>query len=172
MGNRSAERGQPQFVKGQKTSTGVRTFGLRAALSWYRSSLHGLTVNSFSRSFLQTGVVTTAGDFACGAVGMLVVLEFGRRASGLVLFHHFAGLCCLCHCGAVASGLLRHSGFQTDNLFSFLYSQDAIFGMTVAASSIYIVLFVAFAVSLKRPGQGNISCGCPWRFSGRTGRAG
>lgn len=103
---------------------------------------------------MRTGVVTTAGDFVCGVVGTLVVLEFGRRASGLVLPVISLLFVAYVFAGPWLPGILRHSGFQTDNLFSFLYSQDAIFGMTVAASSMYIILFVAFAVFLEASGAG------------------
>ncbi|MAN76020.1 MAG: C4-dicarboxylate ABC transporter permease [Rhizobiales bacterium] len=103
---------------------------------------------------MRTGVITTAADFACGVVGTLIVLEFARRVSGLVLPVIALLFVAYVFAGPWLPGILRHSGFQPDNLFSFLYSQDAIFGMTVAASSRYIVLFVAFAVFLQASGAG------------------
>lgn len=109
---------------------------------------------NLDQMIMRTGVVTPAGDFICGVVGTLVVLEFGRRASGFVLPVISLAFVAYVFAGPWLPGILRHSGFQTDNLFSFLYSQDAIFGMTVAASSMYIVLFVAFAVFLEASGAG------------------
>lgn len=108
----------------------------------------------FEELLLRTGVVTTTGDFICGAIGTFIVIEFTRRVSGLIL--PIIALCFIGYVfvGTALPGVLHHSGFQTGNVFSFLYSQDGIFGVTVAASSRYIVLFVAFAVFLKVCGAG------------------
>ncbi|WP_163852330.1 TRAP transporter permease [Pseudooceanicola aestuarii] len=103
---------------------------------------------------MRTGVITTTGDLICGAVGTLIVLEFARRVSGLVLPIIALVFISYVFVGEWLPGILRHSGFQADNFASFLYSQDAIFGMTVAASSRYIILFVAFAVFLQASGAG------------------
>ena len=103
---------------------------------------------------MRTGVITTTGDFLCGVAGTLVVLEFARRVAGLVLPVIALIFVAYVFAGPWLPGILRHSGFETDNFFSFLYSQDAIFGMTVAASSRYIILFVAFAVFLQASGAG------------------
>lgn len=108
----------------------------------------------FDELLLRTGVITTTGDFICGAIGTLIVLEFTRRVSGWILL--IIALCFIGYVffGTALPGVLHHSGFQTGNVFSFLYSQDGIFGVTVAASSRYIILFVAFAVFLKACGTG------------------
>jgi TRAP transporter 4TM/12TM fusion protein len=103
---------------------------------------------------MRTGVITTTGDLVCGAVGTLIVLEFARRVSGLVLPIIALVFISYVFIGEWLPGVLRHSGFQADNFASYLYSQDAIFGMTVAASSRYIILFVAFAVFLQASGAG------------------
>lgn len=104
---------------------------------------------------MRTGVITTTGDFICGAVGTLLVLEFARRVAGLVLPVIALVFVAYIFAGPWLPGILRHAGFRTDNFFSFLYSQEAIFGMTVAASSRYIILFVAFAVFLQASGAGD-----------------
>lgn len=103
---------------------------------------------------MRTGVITTTGDFICGVAGTIVVLEFARRVAGLVLPVIALVFMAYVFVGPWLPGILQHSGFQTANFFSFLYSQDAIFGMTVAASSRYIILFVAFAVFLQASGAG------------------
>ncbi|WP_210165096.1 TRAP transporter permease [Pseudorhizobium marinum] len=104
---------------------------------------------------MRTGVITTTADMICGAVGTLVVLEFARRVSGLMLPIIAFVFISYVFVGDWLPGILHHSGFQTDNFLSFLYSQDGIFGMTVAASSRYIILFVAFAVFLQASGAGD-----------------
>jgi TRAP transporter 4TM/12TM fusion protein len=45
--------------------------------------------------------------------------------------------------------VLHHRGFAAIDFFSFVYSLEGIFGVTTAASSQYIVLFVAFASFLQ-----------------------
>ncbi|WP_233270639.1 TRAP transporter permease [Chachezhania sediminis] len=104
---------------------------------------------------MRTGVITTTGDFICGVAGTIVVLEFARRVAGLVLPVIALIFMGYVFVGPWLPGILHHQGFQTANFFSFLYSQDAIFGMTVAASSRYIILFVAFAVFLQASGAGD-----------------
>lgn len=109
---------------------------------------------NLNQLIMRTGVITTLGDFICGVLGTLVVLEFARRVSGLVLPLIALVFVSYIFVGPWLPGILRHSGFQADNFFSYLYSQEAIFGLTVAASSRYIILFVTFAVFLQASGAG------------------
>jgi TRAP transporter 4TM/12TM fusion protein len=104
---------------------------------------------------LRTGVVTTTGDFICGALGTYIVIEFSRRVSGWILPIIALTFVAYVFAGPVLPGVLHHEGFDTGNIFSFLYSQDGIFGITAAASSRYIILFVAFAVFLNACGTGD-----------------
>lgn len=102
----------------------------------------------------RTGVVTTTSDFICGLVGTIIVIEFARRLSGMILPVIALVFVAYVFAGPWLPGVLHHSGFQYPDVFSFLYSQDGIFGLTVAASSRYIILFVAFAVFLNACGTG------------------
>ncbi len=104
---------------------------------------------------MRTGVITTTGDFICGAVGTGLVLEFARRVSGMILPLIAGVFLTYLFIGPYLPGVLHHPGFDTGNIFSYLYSQDAIFGITAAASSRYIILFVAFAVFLQACGAGD-----------------
>ncbi len=103
----------------------------------------------------RTGVITTTGDFLCGLIGTIIVVEFARRLSGLILPVIALVFITYVFAGPWLPGVLHHSGFQLPDVFSFLYSQDGIFGLTVAASSRYIILFVAFAVFLNACGTGS-----------------
>jgi TRAP transporter 4TM/12TM fusion protein len=102
----------------------------------------------------RTGVITTTGDFVSGALGTYIVLEFARRVSGWILPIIALAFVGYVFAGPLLPGVLHHSGFDVGNVFSFLYSQDGIFGITAAASSRYIILFVAFAVFMKACGTG------------------
>ena len=104
---------------------------------------------------MRTGVITTTGDFICGVLGTLLVMEFARRTSGLVLPLISLVFVSYIFAGPWLPGVLHHAGFQIENAFSYLYSQEAIFGMTTAASSRYIIIFVAFAVFLQASGVGD-----------------
>ena len=104
---------------------------------------------------LRTGVVTTTGDFICGALGTYIVIEFARRVSGWILPIIALTFIAYVFVGPWLPGVLHHRGFDPGNVVSFLYSQDGIFGITAAASSLYIILFVAFAVFLNVCGTGD-----------------
>jgi TRAP transporter 4TM/12TM fusion protein len=104
---------------------------------------------------LRTGVVTTTADFICGALGTYIVIEFARRVSGWILPIIALTFIAYVFVGPALPGVLHHQGFDAGNVFSFLYSQDGIFGITAAASSLYIILFVAFAVFLNVCGTGD-----------------
>ncbi|MGV3654500.1 MAG: TRAP transporter permease, partial [Noviherbaspirillum sp.] len=104
---------------------------------------------------LRTGVVTTTGDFICGALGTYIVIEFARRVSGWILPIIALTFIAYVFAGPWLPGVLHHRGFDPGNVVSFLYSQDGIFGITAAASSLYIILFVAFAVFLNVCGTGD-----------------
>lgn len=104
---------------------------------------------------MRTGVITTTGDFICGAAGTFLVLEFARRVSGAILPLIAGIFLAYLFVGPYLPGVLHHPGFDVGNIFSYLYSQEAIFGITAAASSRYIILFVAFAVFLQACGAGD-----------------
>ncbi|HEX6959866.1 MAG TPA: TRAP transporter fused permease subunit [Ferrovibrio sp.] len=104
---------------------------------------------------MRTGVITTTGDFICGAAGTVLVLEFARRVSGMILSLVAGIFLAYLFVGPYLPGVLHHPGYDIGNIFSYLYSQEAIFGITAAASSRYIILFVAFAVFLQACGAGD-----------------
>lgn len=103
---------------------------------------------------MRTGVITTTADFAVGLLGAIVVVEFARRTAGPVLPIIALIFVAYAFTGSFMSGVLHHRGFGLQNFFSFIYSQEGIFGITAAASAQYIVLFVGFAVFLQLSGAG------------------
>ncbi|WP_221930833.1 TRAP transporter fused permease subunit [Telmatospirillum sp. J64-1] len=111
-------------------------------------------VFEYESLIMRTGVITTTADVVTGLVGTLLVVEFARRVSGLILPIIAAVFVAYVFVGQYLPGVLHHSGFEFGNFFSFIYSQEGIFGITAAASSRYIILFVAFAVFLQACGAG------------------
>lgn len=103
---------------------------------------------------MRTGVITTPLDFLFGAIGTVLTIEFARRTSGLVLPILALVFVAYIFVGPWMPGILHHQGFETGDFFSFVYSQEGVFGITTAASSRYILLFVAFAVFLQVSGAG------------------
>lgn len=97
----------------------------------------------------RAGAQFTTGDVVTGLVGTLLVLEFGRRTSGLAL-PVIAGIFILyCFIGPWMPGVLQHKGFEVPRFFTYIYSEYGIFGVTTQVSSSYIILFVCFAAFLQ-----------------------
>lgn len=97
----------------------------------------------------RAGAQFTTGDVVTGLVGTLLILEFGRRTSGLAL-PLIAGIFILyCFVGPWMPGVLEHKGFAVDRFFTYIYSEYGIFGVTTQVSSSYIILFVCFAAFLQ-----------------------
>ncbi|BBK35311.1 C4-dicarboxylate ABC transporter [Allostella sp. ATCC 35155] len=97
----------------------------------------------------RTGVLPTQTDAIVAAIGTVLVIEIARRTAGLALP-------CIClvfiayvFVGPWLPGILNYRGYEVDLFFSFIYSMEGIFGMTTAASSQFIILFVAFAAFLQ-----------------------
>lgn len=97
----------------------------------------------------RAGAQFTTGDVVTGVVGTILVLEFGRRTSGLAL-PVIAGIFILyCFVGPWMPGVLQHKGFEVPRFFTYIYSEYGIFGVTTQVSSSYIILFVCFAAFLQ-----------------------
>lgn len=97
----------------------------------------------------RAGAQFTTGDVVTGFVGTLLVLEFGRRTSGLALPVIAGVFIVYCFVGPWMPGVLEHKGFAVDRFFTYIYSEYGIFGVTTQVSSSYIILFVSFAAFLQ-----------------------
>ena len=97
----------------------------------------------------RTGVLPTQADAIVAAVGTLLVLEITRRTAGLALPIICLVFIAYVFVGPWLPGILNYRGYEVDLFFSFIYSMEGIFGMTTAASSQFIILFVAFAAFLQ-----------------------
>ncbi len=97
----------------------------------------------------RAGAQFTPGDVLTGVIGTLVLLEFGRRSSGLALPIICAVFIVYSFVGPWMPGVLNHRGFAMDRFFTYIYSEYGIFGVTTQVSSSYIILFVCFAAFLQ-----------------------
>jgi TRAP transporter 4TM/12TM fusion protein len=97
----------------------------------------------------RAGAEFEPGDVVTGVVGTLLLLEFGRRTSGLALPIICAVFIVYSFVGPWMPGVLQHKGFEIDRFFTYIYSEYGIFGVTTQVSSSYIILFVCFAAFLQ-----------------------
>ncbi|BBK29606.1 TRAP transporter 4TM/12TM fusion protein [Stella humosa] len=97
----------------------------------------------------RTGVLPTQMDAVVAAIGTVLVVEITRRTAGLALPIICLVFIAYVFVGPWLPGILNYRGYEVDLFFSFIYSMEGIFGMTTAASSQFIILFVAFAAFLQ-----------------------
>lgn len=96
----------------------------------------------------RAGALYEPGDVAAGFVGVLLILEMTRRTAGLAL-PIIAGVFILyAFLGPWLPGILYHKGYGFGFFFSYIYSDQGIFGVTTQVSSTYIVLFITFGAFL------------------------
>jgi TRAP transporter 4TM/12TM fusion protein len=93
----------------------------------------------------RTGVLPTREDMLVGLLGCVLILEITRRTAGIILPLICSIFIVYAFVGPWMPGVLHHRGYGADDFFSFIYSKEGVFGMTTAASSQFIVLFVVFA---------------------------
>src|SRR5688572_28085548 len=97
----------------------------------------------------RAGAQWTFWDVVFGFVGTLLVFEFGRRTSGLAMVIIAAVFLLYCFAGPWLPGVLEHRGYAFGHVFTYMYSEYGMFGVTTQVSSSYIILFVCFAAFLQ-----------------------
>ncbi len=116
----------------------------------------------------RTGVLPTQADMWIGVLGCLLILEITRRTAGMMLPIICTIFIVYAFVGPWMPGVLHHRGYRADDFFSFVYSKEGVFGMTTAASSQFIVLFVAFASFLAVSKVGDYFMGLSFALFGRA----
>lgn len=116
-------------------------------IGWYiTDNLHLL--------IFRTGVAPTQMDFIMALIGVAIVLELTRRASGNalpILCAVFIGYSFL---GPYLPGILQHRGYSMERFFTYIFSLDGVFSVPLAISSKYIILFIIFSAFLQVSGAG------------------
>jgi TRAP transporter 4TM/12TM fusion protein len=102
----------------------------------------------------RAGAQWTTADVLMGFVGTLLVFEFGRRTSGLAMVIIAGVFLLYCFAGPWLPGVLQHRGYAFGHVFTYMYSEYGMFGVTTQVSSSYIILFVCFAAFLQVSGVG------------------
>jgi len=97
----------------------------------------------------RAGAQWTTLDVVVGFIGTLLVLEFGRRTSGLAMVIIAIVFLLYTFVGQWMPGVLQHKGYAFGQVFTYMYSEYGMFGVTTQVSSSYIILFVCFAAFLQ-----------------------
>jgi TRAP transporter 4TM/12TM fusion protein len=110
--------------------------------------------DNFEALIWRAGVVPTVTDYYVALIGVLLVLELVRRASGYAL-----PLLCLvfiayAFLGPYLPGMLQHRGYSPERFFTYIYGLDGVFSVPLAISSKYIILFIIFGAFLQVSGVG------------------
>ncbi len=96
----------------------------------------------------RAGALYEPGDVAAGFIGTLLIMEQTRRTAGLALPIIASIFILYCFAGPWLPGILYHRGYDFGYFFSYIYSDQGIFGVTTQVSSTYIVLFITFGAFL------------------------
>ncbi|MBY6032936.1 TRAP transporter fused permease subunit [Marinobacter daepoensis] len=107
-------------------------------------------------------------DLVFSAVGVVLILELTRRVAGLALVAITAVFIGYAFIGPWLPGILEHQGYTSARFFSYLYTDNGILGPTIAVSSTYIVLFIAFAAFLQRSKVGEYFVNFAFAMAGRS----
>ncbi|MBM3567649.1 MAG: TRAP transporter permease [Alphaproteobacteria bacterium] len=103
----------------------------------------------------RAGALYEPGDVVVGVVGTALVFEFTRRVAGLALTLVAGAFLAYAFVGPWLPGVLYHKGYDPGFLFSYIYSDQGVFGPTLEVSSTFIVLFTAFAAFLTASKAGD-----------------
>jgi TRAP transporter 4TM/12TM fusion protein len=97
----------------------------------------------------RAGVFPTRGDVIVGTLLVIVTLEASRRATGWSLPILSAAITVYPFIGPYLPGLLTHRGFSFNTVISFLFSDNAIYGVPIQVSARDVYLFILFGAFLE-----------------------
>lgn len=118
------------------------------------------------KMFLLEGV--GGADYVMGLVMIVVVLEGTRRALGVLLPAVSALFLIYAYLGPWMPGWLAHKGYGLDRIVEELYiTTGGIYGIPIAASASYIILFVLFGAFLQASGGGQFVIDVAYSVAGR-----
>jgi len=108
-------------------------------------------------------------DIYFGIIMVIVVLEATRRVVGAALAYTALAFLIYAYLGPWMPGILSHKGYDIERLANVMYtSTEGIFGIPMAVSSTYIVLFVLFGAFLNKCGGGRFFIDFAFSLTGRA----
>ena len=134
----------------------------QARIPWYdwllaaaSAACAGYVVVYLDELQIRAGALYTTADVVVGLAGTALVLELARRLAGTALMT-IAGLFLLyAFVGPWLPGVLYHKGYTFGFIFSYMFSEYGIFGVTLEVSSTFIIMFTAFAAFLTKSKAGD-----------------
>jgi TRAP transporter 4TM/12TM fusion protein len=107
-------------------------------------------------------------DIYFGILMIIIVLEATRRAVGGALACTAVAFLLYAYFGPYMPGMFAHKGYTVERLINVMYtSSEGIFGIPMAVSSTYIVLFVLFGAFLSKCGGGRFFIDFAFSLTGR-----
>ncbi|MCR4402039.1 MAG: TRAP transporter permease [Firmicutes bacterium] len=101
------------------------------------------------------GMIPLPRDYVVAVIGILLVLEAGRRSTGPILPVLAIVFLLYARFGRYVPGVFAHGGFPWSRIVSRMFMTDAgVFGTTLTISSTYLFLFVLFGEFLAKSGVG------------------
>ena len=107
-------------------------------------------------------------DIVVGVIMIIVVLEATRRAVGAALAYTALAFLLYAYLGPWMPGIFSHKGYSIERLAGVMFtSTEGIYGIPIAVSSTYIVLFVLFGAFLSKCGGGRFFIDFAFSLTGR-----
>jgi len=129
------------------------------AIDWIFAILGAGCALYFCLSFdalYNRGMIPLPRDYVVAVVGLLLVLEAGRRSTGPILPVLAIIFLLYARYGQYVPGVFAHGGFPWSRVVSRMFMTDAgVFGTTITISSTYLFLFVLFGEFLAKSGVGD-----------------
>ncbi len=142
----------PARKKGRQGKPGI--------LDWVMvvlSLVVGLYMVFANEQLAMRGGLPISRDYIMGAIGILVVLEAGRRALGKELPILGAIFLLYAYFGEHIPGTFGHSGFSLNRIISQMYlGSEGIFGIALGVSATFIFLFILFGAFLGETGMAKL----------------
>lgn len=112
---------------------------------------------------------TIPSDILFGVIEILLILEVCRRAVGMPLMILAAAFIAYGFAGPYMPLIVAHKGYGIEVMVRVLYiSTDGIFGMPIAISASYVVLFILFGAFLQASGGGKFFTDIAFGLVGRS----
>lgn len=119
---------------------------------------------------MRLGIIINVMDTIIGILMVIMVLELTRRSNGPVLPILSIIFILYARYGNIFKGLLGHKGYSWARIFSFMLTEEALYGVPIQASTRICFLFLVFSAFLMRSGAGNsfidLSIGAAGKYRG------
>ena len=139
-----------------------RTGSDQSRIPWYdwllaaaSAACAGYVVLYLDELQIRAGALYTTADVVVGLAGTALVLELARRLAGIALTLIAGVFLLYAFVGPLLPGVLYHKGYTFGFIFSYMFSEYGIFGVTLEISSTFIIMFTAFAAFLTKSKAGD-----------------